>query len=135
MPFFTLKDGAKMFYKEEGSGSPPLVLVHGVGDDSLVWNRQVPHFSNFYRVITSDLKGHGASDKPQARYSVRELTEEVNLLFDKLLGNEKFVLCGHSLGGMISLTCATDPLFSKRLKGVILCNTPYTLRGNLVRRV
>jgi 3-oxoadipate enol-lactonase len=130
MAFYTLKDGAKMFYKEEGSGSPPLVLLHGVGDNSWSWNRQVPLFSKFYRVITPDLKGHGASDKPQGRYSVREFTEEVNQLLDKILGKEKFVLCGHSLGGMISLTYAIDPVFSKTLKGAILCNTPYALKGN-----
>jgi pimeloyl-ACP methyl ester carboxylesterase len=130
MPFFTLKDGAKMFYNEEGKGAPPLVFVHGWTINSWVWNRQVPYFSKSYRVVTPDLKGHGASDKPQGRYTVRGFAEELNQLFDKLLGKEKFVLCGHSMGGMISLTCATDPVFSKRLKGVILCNTTYSFKGN-----
>jgi len=130
MPFFTLKDGAKLFYKEEGSGSPPLVLLHGGGDNNWVWNRQVPHFSKFYRVITPDLKGHGASDKPQGHYSMRGFADEVNQLFDKLLGKEKFVLCGHSVGGLVALTYAIDPVFSKRLKGAILCDTVYSYRGN-----
>nr|MDO8133841.1 alpha/beta hydrolase [Candidatus Njordarchaeum guaymaensis] len=130
MPFFTLKDGAKLFYKEEGSGSPPLVLVHFMSGNSWFWNKQVPYFSKFYRVIAPDLKGHGASDKPQAPYSMGEFAEELNQLFDKLLGKEKFVLCGHSMGGYIALTYATDPVFSKRLKGVILCNAAYAHKGD-----
>jgi pimeloyl-ACP methyl ester carboxylesterase len=134
MPFFNLKDGTKIFYKEEGSGSPPLALVHGWTMDSGYWLNQVPYFSKSYRVITPDLKGHGASDKPQGRYSVREYAEEVNQLLDKLLGKEKFVLCGHSMGGFIALEYATDPVFSKRLKGVILCNTAYILKGDPARK-
>jgi 3-oxoadipate enol-lactonase len=130
MPFFSLKDGTRMFYKGEGSGSPPLVMIHGAGDNSWVWNRQIPYFSKFYRVITPDLKGHGASDKPQGHYSMRVFAEEVNQLFDKLLGQEKFVLCGHAMGGFVTLTYATDPIFSKRLKGAILCDIEYRTKGN-----
>jgi pimeloyl-ACP methyl ester carboxylesterase len=119
-----------MFYKDEGKGAPPMAMVHGWTMNSWVWRNQVPYFSKYYRLIMPDLKGHGASDKPQARYSLGEYAEELNQLFDKLLGKDQFVLCGHSMGGWISLTYATDPRFSKRLKGLILCNTTYSLKGN-----
>jgi pimeloyl-ACP methyl ester carboxylesterase len=134
VPFFTLKDGTELFYKEEGSGSPPLVLVHGWTCTSWYWLNQVPYFSKFYRVVIPDLKGHGASDKPEGRYSPSEYAKELNQLFDKLLGKEKFVLCGHSMGGFIALEYATDPVFSKRLKGVILCNTAHAVKGNPVMK-
>ncbi len=130
MPFFTLNDGSRMFYRDEGSGSPPLVLVHGWASSNWIWNRQVPYFSKFYRVIAPDLKGHGASDKPQGSYTVRGFAEELNQLLDKVLGEEKFFLCGIWMGGFISLTYATDPVLSKKLKGIILSNTTYTLKGN-----
>nr|MDO8100804.1 alpha/beta hydrolase [Candidatus Njordarchaeota archaeon] len=130
MAIFTLRDGTKIFYKEEGSGTPPIVLVHGWTMNSFVWQNQIPYLSKYYRVIAPDLKGHGASDKPQARYTPREYTEELNQLFDKLLAKEKFVLCGHSMGGFIALSYATDPAFSNKLKGLILCHTTYALRGN-----
>jgi pimeloyl-ACP methyl ester carboxylesterase len=35
-----------------------------------VWRNQVPFLSKSYRVITPDLKGHGASDKPRADYAI-----------------------------------------------------------------
>jgi pimeloyl-ACP methyl ester carboxylesterase len=130
MPFFNLKDGTRIFYKEEGKGTPPVALVHGWIINSWYWRNQVPFLSKSYRVITPDLKGHGASDKPQGRYSVREFAGELNQLLDKLLGTEKFVLAGHSMGGMIALTYATDPVLSKRLKGLILANTTYACEGN-----
>ncbi|WXG47374.1 MAG: alpha/beta hydrolase [Candidatus Atabeyarchaeum deiterrae] len=130
MTFFNLKDGTKIFYKEEGSGAPPLVLLHGWSMNSFVWQNQITYLSKYYRVITPDLKGHGASDKPQARYTVREFLDESNQLFDKLLSKERFVLCGHSMGGFISLSYATDPTLSRKLKALILCHTTYALKGN-----
>ena len=130
MTFFNLKDGTKIFYKEEGKGAPPISLIHGWTIDSWVWRNQVPFLSKSYRVITPDLKGHGASDKPQSRYTVRGFAEEMNQLFDKLLGAEKFVLVGHSMGGMIALAYATDPVFSRKLKGLILCNTRHAMKGD-----
>jgi pimeloyl-ACP methyl ester carboxylesterase len=130
MPNFNLKDGTKIFYKEEGKGAPPILLVHGWTANSSTWQKTIPYLSKYYRTIAPDLKGHGASDKPQATYSVKEYTDELNQLADKLVPKDKLVLCGHSMGGMIALTYATDPKFPKRLKGLILCNTSYKLKDN-----
>ena len=130
MPFFTLKDGAKMFYKDEGKGNPPVLLVHGWTMNSWVWQNQVPFLSKYYRTVALDLKGGGTSDKPQTRYTVRGFADEVDQLCDKLFVKEPFVLCTHSFGGYIGLTYATDPKLSKKLKGLILCNTSYAAKGN-----
>ncbi len=130
MPNLNLKDGTRIFYKEEGKGAPPVLLVHGWTMNSYVWQKTIPYLSKYFRTIAPDLKGHGASDKPQARYTLKEYAEEVDQLVDKLLPKDKFVLVGHSMGGFISLTYATDQKLSKRLKGLILVDTGYNLKGN-----
>lgn len=131
MPFFGLRDGSKLFYKEEGTGKPPLVLVHGWTMSSLVWQNQIPYFSKYYRTIVPDLKGHGASDKPkEARYKVKEFVEEVDQLVDKLVGKDKFVFCGHSMGAMMALEYAIEPKFSKKLKGLIVAAGRASWKGN-----
>lgn len=130
MPFFNLKDGTKIFYKEDGKGTPPIILVHGWTMNSYVWQKTIPYLSKHYRTIAPDLKGHGASDKPQARYTLKEYAEELNQLADKTVFKEKFILCGHSMGGMIGLTYGTDSNFSKRLKGLVLCNTSHKMKDN-----
>jgi 3-oxoadipate enol-lactonase len=119
-----------MFYKDEGQGKPQVLLVHGWTMNSWVWYNQVPFLSKYYRTVAVDLKGTGASDKPQTSYTTQKFTDEVDQLAEKLFVKEPFVLCTHSLGGYIGLTYATDPKLSKKLKGLILCNTMYASKGN-----
>ncbi len=43
----------------------PVLFIHGAGQSSYCWHKQVSSFlADKYRLITMDLRGHGASDKP-----------------------------------------------------------------------
>ena len=100
------------------------MFLHGWVGSSFCFSNQIDYFSKAYRVFVFEHKGHGKSDRPEdASYTVPEFAEELNQTLDKLLGDEKCVLIGHSMGGMISLTYATNPNFKKRLKGLILMST------------
>ena len=44
-----------------GEGAPPIVFVHGFACAQADWDAQVAHFSPRHRVVTVDLRGHGAS--------------------------------------------------------------------------
>ena len=123
MPYVKLKDGNRLWYEEKGKGMP-IVFIHGYGGSSWDFSNQIDYFSKAYRVFTFDHKGHGKSDRPEdASYTLPEFAEELNQALDKLIGDEKFVLIGHSMGGFISLIYATTPNFKKRLKGLILMST------------
>jgi pimeloyl-ACP methyl ester carboxylesterase len=118
-----LKNGEKLWYEEKGRGMP-IVFLHGWIGSSWDFSNQIDYFSKAYRVIAFDHKGHGKSDRPEdATYTLPEFAEELNQALDKLIGKEKFVLIGHSMGGFISLIYATNPSFQKRLKGLILMST------------
>jgi pimeloyl-ACP methyl ester carboxylesterase len=55
--------GLRTAYRVHGAG-PAMVLVHGVGLRSEVWDPQVAAFSASHRVVVYDTMGHGHSDPP-----------------------------------------------------------------------
>lgn len=123
MPYVKLKDDTKLWYEEKGKGTP-IVFIHGWLGSSWHFTSQINYFSKNYRVFAFDHKGHGKSDRPEnAKYTMPDFAEELNQALTKLIGDQKFVLIGHSMGGFISLTYATNPKFKKRLKGLVLMST------------
>ena len=123
MPYVELEDQNRLWYEEKGSGTP-VVFIHGWLHSSWNFSNQVDYFSKAYRVFAFDHKGHGKSDKPEdVSYTMPELAEDLSQALDKLIGDNKFVLIGHSMGGSISLIYATNPDFKKKLLGLILMST------------
>ncbi|MBJ8345041.1 alpha/beta fold hydrolase [Antrihabitans sp. YC2-6] len=84
---------------------PPLVLLHGIGDNSETWLDIIPHFATKYTVIAPDMLGHGQSDKPRADYSAAAYANGLRDLLS-VLGHEKVTLVGHSLGGGVAMQFA-----------------------------
>jgi pimeloyl-ACP methyl ester carboxylesterase len=52
-----------------------------------------------------------------------DLAKYLDEVVAQLVGTEKIILIGHSMGGFISLIYATTPTFAKRLKGLVLMST------------
>jgi pimeloyl-ACP methyl ester carboxylesterase len=124
LPYVNLKNGFKVYYIEKGKGQP-LVFVHGFLGSSWLFETQVDYFSQKgYRAIAIDHLGHGKSDKPESEaYELTDLAKYLDEVLAQLVGTEKIVLIGHSMGGFISLIYATTPTFAKRLKGLVLMST------------
>jgi pimeloyl-ACP methyl ester carboxylesterase len=101
------RDGCRITFEESGTGTPPLVLVHGWCCNRGFLEPQRRHFSARHRVITLDLPGHGESDRPQRRYSIPSFAADVAWLCERLTLT-KPVIIGHSMGGAIALQLAAD---------------------------
>jgi 3-oxoadipate enol-lactonase len=99
-------DGCSLHYEEYGQG-PPLLLLHGLGSSCRDWEYQIPAFAAHYRVIALDMRGHGRSDKPRGRYSIRGFSADVEALIEHLNLGQVHVL-GLSMGGMIGFQLAVD---------------------------
>ncbi|GAB2933890.1 alpha/beta fold hydrolase [Streptomyces heilongjiangensis] len=80
------------------------MFLHGWTANRHRWDHQLAHFSAERRVIRLDLRGHGDSTGAGVR-TIAELADDVLALLDHL-EVERFVLVGHSMGGMISQTIA-----------------------------
>lgn len=93
-----------MGYRRSGSGSEPLVLIHGVGHSRAAWDLVVPLLDPHFDVIAVDLPGHGVSAPLDlAGRSLDEtIATEFEALFDHLELDRPHV-AGNSLGGRIAL--------------------------------
>src|SRR5918999_3897334 len=86
-------------------GSPPLVLIHGLGATKASWLTVVPQLAKRHRVVALDLPGFGASAKPIARYDAKWFAQRVvGALND--LGIDRTFVAGNSMGGRISMELA-----------------------------
>jgi pimeloyl-ACP methyl ester carboxylesterase len=97
-------DGLPIRYLSAGEG-PPLVLLHGAGDNTLDWQWVMPALAATHRVYAPDLPGSPDSARPAADYSPAFFERFVAAFVDALnIGRAMFV--GNSLGGFIALRLA-----------------------------
>lgn len=89
-------------YIEAGTG-PALVLIHGFCGSSDYWKYIIPAFSNSYRVIAPDLRGHGQSPATSKTSTMETLADDIAALLT-YLHIEQAIIFGHSLGGYVTLS-------------------------------
>jgi len=95
-------NGTNLHYVEWGSPSAtPIVLLHGLRAYAHWYDDFAEAAQNRYRVIAQDLRGRGASEwAKDADYSTDAYVRDLEGLTDHL-GLSRFILGGHSLGGVI----------------------------------
>lgn len=115
-------DGAALTYDDEGprdGDGVPLVFIHGWTANRHRWDHQIDHFAQKRRVVRLDLRGHGES-AGSGRRTVAELAGDVLAVLDHL-EIDRFVLVGHSMGGMIAQTLTLD--HPDRVERLVLVNS------------
>src|SRR6478672_2355545 len=101
-------NGLSFHVVDEGSG-PPVLLLHGFPDSSALWRHQIPALVDAgHRVIAPDLRGFGASDRPEgvAEYAMHTVIGDVVGILDAL-GVERADVVGHDWGAGIGWTLAS----------------------------
>ena len=102
-------DGAELAYELRGEG-PPLLLLHGLGANGGMWERQVDAFAARYRTITLDFRGSGKSrdrDHPAGPFSLAQFAGDARALLHHV-GAAPAHVVGLSLGGMVAFQLAVD---------------------------
>ena len=90
---------------EEAGEGEPLVLLHGNGEDGTYFAHQIKHFSQRFRVLALDTRGHGRSPRGEAPFTIRQFACDL-LSFLDARGIERTHLLGFSDGGNIALVFA-----------------------------
>src|SRR5690606_19850870 len=94
----------KLFYREEGSDGPALVILHGLFGSSDNWLPQAKMFAEDFHVYLVDLRNHGQSPhSDEFNYDV--MADDVAELIDAE-GISSPILLGHSMGGKTAMTLA-----------------------------
>jgi 3-oxoadipate enol-lactonase len=130
MPFAHV-NGIELYYEVTDFTRPwegtaqALVLLHGLHGHLGWWNwYQVPFFSQYYRVITIDQRGHGRSFKPANDYSIELMASDVRELLWQLDVEQAHVV-GASMGGMVGLQFSLD--YKEVARSLVLVDSyPYT---------
>lgn len=101
--------GIGLHVEVDGSDDgPPVLLLHGWPDTSAVWRHQVaPLVDAGFRVIRPDLRGFGASDRPDGvdSYSLLFLVADALAVLDEL-GIERAHVVGHDWGSALAWSLA-----------------------------
>ncbi|HJZ48516.1 MAG TPA: alpha/beta fold hydrolase [Roseiflexaceae bacterium] len=97
-----LENGLRLHYYEAGApDAPPLILIHGLGDEADTWRHVLIPLSQQYRVIALDLPGFGRSARPRRAYTLGFYAQSVASLMARL-GIGRAALAGSSLGAAIA---------------------------------
>lgn len=128
------EDGVTLAYQVHnplGLGVP-LLLTHGFGATSRMWDRNIDALSVDRPVIVWDQRGHGSSDAPEEmdRYSEQISVADMVAILDAA-DAERAVIGGMSLGGYLSL--AFHLVHPQRVAGLVLVDTGPGYRNDDAR--
>jgi pimeloyl-ACP methyl ester carboxylesterase len=122
-----LSDGETLAYVDLGPrNAVPVVLLHGYTDSARDWAPIAPFLSGRFRLIIPDLRGQGASSKPDCCYSRFDFAYDIRLLLERL-HVPSAVVVGHSLGSLVAQTFAEE--WPGRTRQLILISSTGTYFG------
>lgn len=127
-------DGVTLAYQVHNPDAPglPLLLTHGFGATSGMWNPNIDALSVDRPVIVWDQRGHGSSDAPDdmERYTEQISVADMAAILDAV-GAQRAVLGGMSLGGYLSL--AFHLVHPQRVAALVLVDTGPGYRNDEAR--
>lgn len=101
-----------------------ILLIHGLGSSSEVWNKIADQFPQDLKVVTIDLLGFGESPRPAwAEYDAKRQARSVIYSYRMRRFSSKAIIVGHSMGGIVAVEIAKHN--PKMAKSLILCSPPF----------
>jgi len=117
--FIDVPNGGRLYYEEEGSGIPLVLLHGGPGGTHHVFHPYFSQMKNVARIIYYDQRGTGQSsiDPTGKTYTIKQAVEDLENL-RKALNIDRWVMLGWSYGGFLAqcyaLTCP------QHVQGIVL---------------
>lgn len=106
----------QLSYLEWGEGEPVL-LLHGLADNALVWASLGAYLANSYHSVAPDIRGHGESSKPDSGYRSADIIADLEALMDSLGWNSAHIVA-HSW--MAKVACFWAKLHPERFRSLVL---------------
>ena len=103
-------DGASLYWEEEGDG-PRVLLVHGgTGTSAFDWEFVREPLSTRFRLLLTDVRGHGQSSDPHYRLSIGQIGDDVASLLDREGGCDAIIAFSVSATALLALLCRRPSL-------------------------
>ena len=101
-----------------------LVLLHGLGGSSLMWDKMAKGLPSDLRIVAIDLLGFGTSPRPHwVTYNARTQARSVSATLATISLRGPVILVGHSLGALVSVEVAKR--YPWMVRELILCSPPF----------
>ncbi|MBP0453814.1 MULTISPECIES: alpha/beta fold hydrolase [unclassified Kitasatospora] len=104
MPTITV-DAARIPYRVVGDGPETVILVHGTGPGSGMWDNLLDAFTDRYTLLLPDLSGSEAAEDDGAELTIDALAAQVNAVIEHA-GRGPVHVVGFSLGAVIATAAA-----------------------------
>ena len=111
------------FYREAGSGAPPIVLLHGLPDDSRVYGCVQPILSRRHRVLAPDFLGWGLSRPNEGLSFGFDLLDRNLAQFLEAHELDEVVLVAQDMSGAPAIRWAAA--HPERMRALVLLNAYY----------
>jgi pimeloyl-ACP methyl ester carboxylesterase len=123
---FTASDGTRIAYHDSGSGAP-MVLLHGLMAHGGFFREQAS-LSTDFRIITIDLRGHGATPADGAAPTIERMAADVAELAEAL-GLQGAIGVGWSLGATVLWHVLAGPA-AARFAGAVVVDMTARVRND-----
>jgi pimeloyl-ACP methyl ester carboxylesterase len=84
------------------------MLLHGFAETGHMWDPVLPLMAPRHTVVVPDLRGAGASDKPEHGYDKKTMAEDMFALAKSLDMAENLTIVGHDIGLMVAYAYAAQ---------------------------
>ncbi|RME34649.1 MAG: alpha/beta hydrolase [Gammaproteobacteria bacterium] len=115
--------GHRLWLECEGQGAPAVILEPGLGGLSLEWINLQRLLSGYTRVCRYDRAGYGRSDYRNVERSAAGSARELRRLLHSAGIGPRWVLVGHSYGGLISQYLARN--WPGEVAGLVLVESSH----------
>jgi pimeloyl-ACP methyl ester carboxylesterase len=113
-------------YSRGNPDHTPVVLVHGYPDNSEVWEPVAELLADNFYVVTYDVRGAGASDRPRktADYTLEKLSADLVAVLDEVLPGRAVHLVGHDWGSIQTWEAVTTAHLQYRIRSYTTLSGP-----------
>jgi pimeloyl-ACP methyl ester carboxylesterase len=125
--FVTAPDGVRLAVFTSGDpGKTPVLLVHGYPDTHRVWDRVADALAAGHFVIRYDVRGAGASGRPEGRtaYRLDRLADDLFAVLDAVSPDRPVHVTGHDWGSIQAWEAVTGPRAPGRIASFTTISGP-----------
>ena len=113
--------GIDLEYRIVGNGESTLILETGIGGSFYNWYSFIQEIKNHFTVILYHRAGYGNSPISKRARTTKNIAEELNDLVEEIGITDKFIIMGHSFGGLCAQQYAQ--VYPHKIKRLILVDS------------